>query len=101
VARQFQPRRYASYLLRSSFGFYEWSRERGTRDVWKQQLLLSTPEELREVSRSDQTVWLVRPLWMAAQLQPEIVWGERLKLVTQEFLSRDAWIEVLRVSLTR
>ena len=35
------------------------------------------------------------------QVQPEIVWGERLKRVTQEFLSRDAWIEVLRVSLAR
>jgi hypothetical protein len=56
------------------------------RDVWKQRLLLSTPEELREASRSDQTVWLVRPLWMAAQLQPEVVWGERLKQVTPRIL---------------
>ncbi|PYV41554.1 MAG: hypothetical protein DMG06_16715 [Acidobacteria bacterium] len=99
VARQFLPRRYASYLPRSSFGFYEWSRERGTRDVWKGRLLLSTWQELREATRSDPVVWLVRPLSVAAQLQPEVVWGERLQRVTQEFLSRDGRIEVLRVSL--
>ena len=65
VARQFHPRRYATYLPRSSFRFYELSRERGTRDVWERRLLLSTFEELREASRSDQTVWLIRPLWRA------------------------------------
>ena len=99
VARQFQPQRYASYVPRTGFGFYEWSRERGTRDVWKRRLLLSTEEELREATRSDRVVWLARPLSIAAQLQPEVVWGERLDHVTQQFLSRDARIEVLRVSL--
>ncbi|MCI0418110.1 MAG: glycosyltransferase family 39 protein [Acidobacteria bacterium] len=99
VARQLQLRRYASYLPRSSFGFYHWSRERGTRDIWKRRLLLSTREELREASRSDQAVWLIRPLSVAAQLQPEVVWGERLERVAREFLSRDGRIEVLKVSL--
>jgi len=101
VARQFQPRRYASYLPRSAFGFYDWSRERGTRDVWERRLLLSNFEELREASRSDQTVWLICPMWIATQFQPEVVWGGRLERVTQEFLSRDGRIQVLRVSLKR
>lgn len=101
VARQFQPRRYASYLPRSNFVFYEWSRERGTRDVWKRRLLLSTWEELLEATRADQVVWLARPFSLARQLQPDAVWGERLERVTQEFLSRDSRIEVLRVSLRR
>lgn len=99
VARQFQPRRYASYLSRSSYAFYEWSRDRGTRDVWKQRLLLSTFEELREATRADGQVWLVRPFSAAARLQPEAVWGKRLASVTQEFVSRDGRIEVLKVSL--
>jgi hypothetical protein len=99
VAREFHPRRYATYLPRSGLGFYEWSRERGTRDVWERRLLLSTLEELREASQSDQTVWLIRPLRWAAQLQPEVIWGDRLERVTQEFSSRDGAIQVLRVSL--
>src|SRR5262249_35010161 len=89
VARQVQPQRYARYVPRRSFGFYEWSRERGTRDVWKRRLLLSTQEELREATRSDRVVWLARPLSIAAQLQPEVVWGERLQQMTREFLSLD------------
>ena len=101
VARQFQPRRYASYHPRSSLRFYELSRERGTRDLWERRLLLSNFEELREASRSDQTVWLIQPLWRATEFQPEAIWGGRLERVTQEFLSRDGGIQVLRVSLKR
>ena len=98
---QFQPLRYASYIPRWTFEFYEWSRERGTRDVWRGRLLLSTWEELREVSQSDQEVFLIRPWWVAETLPPEAVWGQRLERVTREFLSRDGRIEVLRVSLGR
>jgi len=101
MARHFQPRRYASYHPRSSLRFYELSRERGTRDLWERRLLLSNFEELREASRSDQTVWLIQPLWRANQFQPEVIWGGRLERVTQEFLSRDGGIQVLRVSLKR
>jgi hypothetical protein len=99
VARQFRPQRYASYLSRSSLGFYEWSRKRGTRDVWEGRVLLSTWEELREISRSDSEVFLTRPLTVAAQIRPECVWPERLERATREFLSRDGRIEVVRVSL--
>ena len=81
--------------------FHEWSRERGTRDVWKRRLLLSTREELREATQADQVVWLARPSSLAMELQPEAVWGDRLERVTREFLSHDGRIEVLRVSLTR
>jgi len=101
LARQFRPPRYASYIPRWTFEFYEWSRERGTRDVWEGRLLLSTWEELREVSRSDREVFLIRPLWVAETLPPEAVWGQSLERVTREFLSRDGRIEVLRVSLKR
>ncbi len=99
IARQFQPPRYASYMPRSAYGFYEWSREGGTRDIWKRRLLLSTPQELREASRHDRVVWLVRRLLSISQLRPEAVWGERLERVDREFVSRDGRIEVLRVSL--
>jgi hypothetical protein len=99
LARQFKPLRYASYMPRSAYGFYEWSREGGTRDIWKRRLLLSTPQELREASRSDREVWLVRRLQLISQLRPEAVWGERLERVDREFVSRDGRIEVLRVSL--
>ncbi|MBM3804750.1 MAG: hypothetical protein FJW26_20855 [Acidimicrobiia bacterium] len=101
VARQFRPERYATYLSRSSLGFYEWSRERGTRDVWEGRRLLSTWEELREISRSDTQVFLMRPLTVMAQLRPEGIWPERLDRVTREFLSRDGRTEVLRVLLKR
>lgn len=98
---QFQPLRYALYVPRWTFAFYEWSRERGTRDVWKGRLLLSTWEEVREVSQADREVVLIRPLEVAEKLQPEAVWGERLERVDRKFLSRDGRIEVLRVSLKR
>ena len=101
IARLFQARRYASFYRRSSLRFYELSRERGTRDLWEGRLLLSSFEELREASRSDQTVWLVQPSWRANQFQPEAIWGGRLERVTQELLSRDGGIQVLRVSLKR
>ncbi|MEW5975900.1 MAG: glycosyltransferase family 39 protein [Acidobacteriota bacterium] len=101
IAREFQPQRYASYLSQSSYTFYEWSRAGGTRDIWEGRLLMSTPEELREVSRSDRQVWLARPVREGAELRPSDIWGERLERAEREFLSSDSQIEVLRVWLKK
>ncbi len=99
LGRLFDDLNYASYLARDSFVFYEWSRNRGSRDVWKNRLLLSEPSEVRDAALPYKTVRLVRPLSFASTLEPRLVWGERLQGVDQEFVSGDGRIEVLMVRL--
>ena len=93
-------REHAVYYPQHDPRFFNVSRERGQRDLWSGQQLLSTPEGLRHYTRNRHTVWLVRSV--AARQHPfriADVWPRRLRHWEQAFVSEDARLEVIRVTL--
>ncbi|MDH3603712.1 MAG: glycosyltransferase family 39 protein [Candidatus Tectomicrobia bacterium] len=93
-------RDHAVYYAQQDARFFNVSRQRGQRDLWSGQRLLSTPEDLRHYTRDSQTVWLVRSV--ATRRHPfrmADVWPQRLRHWEQAFVSEDAHLEVVRVTL--
>jgi hypothetical protein len=94
-------REHAIYFGRHTEDFLLSSRERGTREKWTYNRLLSTPEELADFTASAREVWVVR--WVEdpnfSQLDLAAVWADRAPELSRVFLSEDGRIEVLRVRL--
>jgi hypothetical protein len=91
---------HASYYPRTSDLFWDHSRKRGTVDIWSNQPLLSTPDDLQDYSRCARTVWLVRAV--SPQRRPfeiEAIWGEHLVRAAEVFRSRDSRLAVVRIEL--
>lgn len=92
-------REHAVYLDRRGTRFRLVSRDRGTRDLWSNQRLLSTPTQLYDYTQGASVVWIVRAAQDRKWIQPDDVWGGRLINVERPFLSPDGALEVLRVRL--
>jgi hypothetical protein len=91
---------HAAYYIREGQRFREISRERGTRDIWSGERLVSTREELADYTSSARDVWLIRETQRFELLpEPEQVWGERLLDQSQAYVSRDGRVEVLHLEL--
>lgn len=99
VAQYLDAPGYVSYLDRSTPVFYEWSRERGTEDVWLGRPLVSTHEELRARTIEDRAAWIVRRRNYGPAVDPARAWRDRLRSVRTKFVSADGSVEVLRVEL--
>jgi Dolichyl-phosphate-mannose-protein mannosyltransferase len=94
-------RKHAIYFGRHTTDFVLSSRERGTREKWTNNRLLSTPDELAAYTVSAPEVWIIR--WVVdpafSQVDLEILWADRMPELSRAFLSEDGRIEVLRVRL--
>lgn len=93
-------RPHAIYYEREGRRFYNVSRMRGTRDLWSDQRLLSTEQELRDYTIASRSVLLVQSA--AAERQPfEIpaIWNGRLVSAEPVFKSVDNKLEVVLVRL--
>ena len=93
---------HAVYYSRNGDRFSNVSRERGTVDLWSNNQLLSTKQNLREYTKEITTVWLIRSSSPEMQrFRIEEVWDTRLKSVSRMFLSIDGRIEVVQVKLEK
>lgn len=94
-------REHAIYFGRHTTDFVLSSRERGTREKWTNNRLLSTPDELAAFTASAPEVWIVR--WVAdpsfSQVDLEALWADRTPELSRVFLSEDGRIEVIRARL--
>jgi Dolichyl-phosphate-mannose-protein mannosyltransferase len=94
-------REHAIYFGRHTTDFLGNSRERGTREKWTNNRLLSTPHELAAYTAPAREVWVVR--WVDDpgfdQVDLEALWAERRPELSRVFLSEDGRIEVVRVRL--
>ena len=91
---------HAVYYDRAKSRFFNVSRERGQRDIWSGQRLISTPDGLRHYTRGAETVWLVRSVERHRQpFQLTEVWPDRLRGEEPVFFSADARLEVVKVRL--
>jgi hypothetical protein len=91
---------HAVYYGREDPRFADVTREGGTRELWSQQRLLSTPAELRAFTAGATRVLLARSTLPARQaFRPEAVWGSRLRTVASRFRSVDGRLEVVEVRL--
>jgi hypothetical protein len=92
-------RDHAIYFGRHTTDFVLSSRERGTREKWTNNRLLSTPEELAAYTASAPEVWIVR--WVVdhhfSQVDLAALWADRAPELSRVFLSQDGRIEVIRV----
>jgi hypothetical protein len=94
------PSEHAVYYDRADPRFAAVSRERGTRDLWSQRRLLSTPEELREHTTGARRVFLVRSTHAEQQaFVPETVWGTQVRESSRRFRTVDGRVEVVSVEL--
>lgn len=88
------------YYDRKDPRFYGVSRRRGTVDIWSNQRLLSTPNDLREYTRCAANVWIVRATPPAPQaFDVHEVWGEQVVRTAEAFRSVDRRLEVRLVEL--
>jgi hypothetical protein len=96
-----------AFYLKKEFIFY-WdrdsddytivSRDRGTREVRSGNPMISTTQEVINLSQSAKSVWLVfYPEWRTWQLNPETVWPGRVKSVEVYKPGRDKRIEVWKI----
>jgi hypothetical protein len=96
-------REHAIYFGGHTEDFLLSSRDRGTREKWTDNRLLSTPEELAAYTASASEVWVVR--WMVdpnfSQVDLHTVWANRAPEFSRVFLSEDGRIEVVRARLAR
>jgi hypothetical protein len=94
-------RKHAIYFGRHTTDFLLSSRERGTRELWTDNRLLSTPDELAAYTASAPEIWIVR--WVVdpgfSQVDLEAVWADRAPELSRMFLSQDGRIEVVRARL--
>jgi hypothetical protein len=94
-------REHAIYFGRHTEDFILSSRERGTREKWTNNRLLSTPDELAAFTASAREVWIVR--WIVdpnfSQVDLDAVWADRTPELSRVFLSEDGRIEVIRARL--
>jgi hypothetical protein len=92
---------HAIYFGRHTTDFNLSSRERGTRELWTDNRLLSTPDELAAHTASAPEVWIVR--WVVdpafTQVDLESVWADRAPALSRAFLSEDGRIEVIHARL--
>ncbi len=90
--------KHAVYCNRLDRRFRDISRAGGTVELWSNQRLLSTVEELREYAAGLEFVWIIRSVvGKATDFAIEEVWANEPIEVSRVFLSKDERIEVLRV----
>jgi hypothetical protein len=93
-------REHAVYLDWRGQRFANVSRERGTLDLWSNQRLLGTPEQVADLTRCvEGPVWIIESLEGRQWLDPLAIWGDQLGDVETVFVNPDRSQEVLRVSL--
>jgi hypothetical protein len=92
-------RPHAVYYERSGRRFYNVSRAGGTVDLWSNQRLLSTDEELRSYARCADQVVLIRSSQDRNELDFAKIWPVRLASAAPAFTSIDGRIEAVVVKL--
>jgi hypothetical protein len=92
-------RPHAVYYERSGRRFYNVSRVSGTVDIWSNQPLLSTDEDLRSYTRCVDKVVLIRSSENGNQLEVEKIWPVRVAVAAPAFTSIDRRIEVVVAKL--
>jgi hypothetical protein len=92
-------RPHAVYYERNGRRFYNVSRSAGTVDLWSNQRLLSTDEELRSYTRCVDKVVLIRSSENGSQLDVEKIWPVRVAVAAPAFTSIDRRIEVVVAKL--
>lgn len=94
-ASYYLGRAHGIYLERDDPRFLLVSRERGSRDFWSGQRLMSTPAELEEYLHGSERAWVIRPVAMNGR-GPQFGPGTSSRRV---HLSLDQRIEVLLLDL--
>jgi Dolichyl-phosphate-mannose-protein mannosyltransferase len=100
VVSYYLNRPHAMYYDRRGVRFYNVSRVGGTVDLWSNQRLLSTEDELRSYTQSSKRAFIIQSA--SAERRPfeiEEVWKGRLASADRVFESLDGRIEVIRVDL--
>ena len=95
-------REHAIYFGRDTSDFLLSSRERGTRELWTNNRLLSTPEELAAYTKAAREVWVVRWVDDPSEFKDvdlATVWAGRAPELSRAFLGEDGRIEVIRARL--
>jgi 4-amino-4-deoxy-L-arabinose transferase-like glycosyltransferase len=96
-------REHAIYFGRETTDFLLSSRERGTRELWTNNRLLSTSDELAAYTKAAREVWVVRwvddPAVVSNEVDLAAVWAGRAPELSRAFLSEDGRIEVIRARL--
>jgi hypothetical protein len=95
-------REHAIYFGRDTTDFLLSSRERGTRELWTNNRLLSTPEELAAFTKAAREVWVVRWVDDPSEFKDvdlATVWAGRAPELSRAFLSEDGRIDVIRARL--
>jgi hypothetical protein len=92
-------RPHAVYYERSGRRFYNVSRASGTVDLWSNQRLLSTDEELRSYTRCADQVVFIRSSQDRNELDFAKIWPVRLASAAPAFTSIDGRIEAVVVKL--
>jgi hypothetical protein len=91
-------REHAIYFDRCCGHFAGYSRERGSREMWSGQRLLSTPEELFAYAEPAEELWLVResdPVWPRTDLAAASK-GHLIE-IGRDILGQDGRIELIRL----
>lgn len=94
------PRKYMIYFPRDGADYAVVSRNRGTRELWSGKPMISSIQEVIDLTQTSERVWLVLyPGWGSLKLDPEAVWPGRVKNVQVFTPGRDKRVEVWKIAL--
>jgi hypothetical protein len=78
------------------------SRDRGKRELWSNNRMISTTREIMDETQHAETIWLILyPKWNSLKIDPYAIWPGRVKNVEVFTPGRDGRIEVWRVELEK